>query len=483
MNNKYIIALDIGSSSSRALAIDAQGKIIARSSRPVETLRPMEGQAEIDADVLWQGQRNMLEEIAAQIGLENIASLAITSQRSTVVFWDKLTGKPLSAALSWQDGRAEIPAAASQLDKEFIHRLTGLYVTPYYSAAKIHWALQHIQPVAQAAQAGRLCVGPLASYILWQLTGGKVFACDPTLAQRMLLFDIEKLDWSEELLDIFNVRREWLPQLKATCDKYGTWEKDGHSIPITVCVGDQQAALCALRVFNGEACINYGTGAFFMRNTGGKCHFLPGLLTSVAASVSNDNRCEYLLEGPLNACGTVFAWLGALGIEVKQEEIDVLCEQAVAPISFLPALGGLGAPYWDFQISPIMAGFSLHTTKADIVLGTVHALSYLMADIVFYAERCGISCQEIRVAGGLSQSRALLQSQADILQMSLIPCLESEGSALGAALLAAPSVGIDASGWNTLEILNKIQPKIDADCAEERYQRWHQFLNWCKSGK
>ena len=476
MNKKRIISLDQGSSSSRVLVFDEQGQVVARASRALDTRRPTPNQAEFDAWALWQGQLEALQEMLSQTDTADDVCLAVACQRSSIVFWDKNTGKPLTAALSWQDGRAQLQADAVTLPQETIHHITGLYKTPFYSAAKISWALQNVPEVAQAAAQDCLCVGPVASFIIWQLTGGKVFACDPTLAQRTLLFNISSYQWEPQLLQAFGIKEQWLPQIQKTTDDYGVFAYEGRQIPIRVCVGDQQAALQALRVVSGGACINYGTGAFFMRNTGRQCHFLPGLLTSVGAEEG-----EYLLEGPVNVCGTIFTWLNEIGISCAADEIDALCEKATHAVQFLPALGGLGAPYWDYAISPVFAGLTPHTKKADIILGAVEGLTCLLADIVFYMERYGIKSAEIKVSGGLSKSRTLLHSQADILQSRLLPCSETEGTAVGAALLAAKAFGIDTAQWETMRILPAVDPQIDPLIAEEKYVRWHQFLTWCKS--
>ncbi len=484
MNNKFIIALDQGSSSSRALAIDEKGHVSARASRALETRRQSAGQAgiaEFDAWEMLTGQLDALFAVLAQVGTANCAAVAVASQRSTVVFWDRLTGRPVAPALSWQDGRAAAQAAEAELPQETVHQLTGLYKTPFYSAAKIAWTLENVQEAAQAAQDGRLCVGPVASYIIWHLTGGKTFACDPTLAQRMLLLNIASLNWDAQLLEAFGVERTWLPQIKRTADDYGMFEHEGASVPVRVCVGDQQSALCALRVVAGGSCINYGTGAFFMRNTGKQRHLLPGLLTSVGAAANGGT--EFLLEGPVNACGTAFAWLSEIGFSFSTDELDALCENAKEPVWFLPALGGLGAPYWDFSASPVLAGLSPRTQKADVVAGAVRSMALLLADIVFYAERFGVKSGEIKVTGGLSKCRALLRAQADILQTRLLPCSESESTAVGAALLAAQSAGIDASQWETMRLLPPVEAHMDSEEAEDLFQAWHNFLNWCKLKK
>ena len=482
MNDSVIITLDQGSSSSRALAIDSKGRVVAQAARALPTIRPAEGLAEIEAAALLPDQVAVLQEVCAQVSDYKIAALAVASQRSTIVFWDKRTGQPLAPALSWQDGRAASLTAQINLSQETVHQRTGLYKTPFYSAAKITWALQQLPAVAQAAQAGHLCAGPVASYLIWHLTDGKVFACDPTLAQRTLLWNMHTMEWDETLLSAFSVPKICLPQLKKTTDDYGSWTYQNQVVPIRVCVGDQQAALAALHITEGQSCINYGTGAFFMRNTGTQCQLLPGLLTSVAAtsSATDMTACEYLLEGPVNACGTLFAWLQQIGFSFSMQEIDDLYAHAKHPIWLLPALGGLGAPYWDFDASVITAGFSAQTTRADVVAGVVHSLAYLLADIIVYADKAGVKRAPIKVSGGLSQSVALLTAQADILQTSLIPCVETEGTALGAAWLAAEDLGWDCAGWQTMQQLPPIMPKIDANTAQQRYRHWQAFLQWGK---
>ena len=483
MNNKVIIALDQGSSSSRVLAFSARGEVLARGSCPLETLRPQADMAEMDAWKLLTDQLNLLKEVLSNTNVGDVAALAVASQRSTIVFWDKQTGKPLAPVMSWQDGRAVKQADSVSLSQQTIHQLTGLYKTPFYSAAKITWALQHIPEVAQAAQAHRLCVGPTASYIIWHLTKGTVFACDATLAQRMLLFNIQTGEWDETLLQAFGIEREWLPQIKRTVDDYGVYEYAGTKLPIRVCVGDQQASLFALRVEEGGACINYGTGGFFMRHTGAKCHLLPGMLTSVAATAADHTQNAYILEGPVNACATLFAWLSQIGFSIPVEQLDTLYSTAKSPVWLLPALGGLGAPYWDFTASVVISGLSAHTSKEDVAAGAVRGLAFVMADIVFYAEQFGIKSEDIKVSGGLSQVHCLLQTQADILQKGLIPCVEKEGTAVGAALLAAQQVGIDTYAWETLRPLPKVSPTLEPQKATQLYAKWHHFVDWCKSQK
>lgn len=480
--NEWVLTLDQGTSSSRVLAINSQGEVVAQSKRPLETIRPQAGWAEWEAEILLKSQLEALEEVLAQVALAEASpiALSVASQRSTVVLWDKETGEALTSVLSWQDGRAKQEAEAVSIDQATIHQATGLYKTPFYSAAKITWAIKHIPAVSKAAAQNRLCIGPVASYLIWHLTDGKVFACDPTLAQRTLLFNIQKWDWDEQLLQAFGVQKNWLPEIKQTQADYGYYKCGKWQIPITVCVGDQQAALCAMRVDREQTCINYGTGAFFMRHTGPQCHLLPGILTSVGVTTGKQERA-YLLEGPVNACATVFSWLQSIGFNFSMEDLDKLCQKSKSPIWFLPALGGLGAPYWDFKVSPVMGGFSPYSTLPDVLAGAVQGITLLLADIVFYIEKAGLTNPTIKVMGGLSKSQSLLQFQADILQRPLIPCQESESTCLGAAMLAAQQLGWSVEAWHTGTVLPAVTPQITPQQAQERYRYWQHFVTQCRS--
>lgn len=479
MSKQTILSVDLGTSSSRVLAVDERGNILASVSRPVTLSRPQEGRAEMDAQQWLQDVWALLDEMAAKT--EGEITLSIASQRSTIVFWNRKTGEPLCPILSWQDGRAWQQTQAISLSQEEIHERTGLYKTPFYSAAKIKWALEQIPAVAHAAKENRLCIGPLASFLIWHLTAGRVFACDSTLAQRTLLFNIHTLDWDDTLLQHVGVQRSWLPQIKPTAADYGVWEHAGRSCTIRVCVGDQQAALYALQLVAGEACINYGTGAFYMYHTGAQCQLLPGVLTSVGASGVHENQAAYLLEGTVNACGSLFEWLRAQGFAFEMQELDALVAQAKQPVWLLPALGGLGAPYWDFTASPVVAGLSPHTRKSDWLAGAVAAIAYLIADIEFYLAKQGRKAASLKVSGGLSQLQVLLQKQADILQCPLHPCVEHEGSAMGAALLAAEIAQKPFASWKTISYLPQVSPHLSAGQAAQQYAQWQNFCHWARA--
>ncbi len=477
MPPKYIVALDQGSSSSRALIVDARGQIVAQAACPVETLRPMPGYAELDGDKLWAGQLAALEKVLQQIDVKQVAALAISSQRSTVVFWDRFTGKALAPALSWQDGRAVKQSETLSLPQQAVHQLTGLYNTPFYAAAKIKWTFEKVSAVSRAAKENRLCVGPVASYLIWHLTEGKTFATDASLAQRMLLFDVNNGNWSDPLCQVCGISKTVLPEIKFSADDYGIYTYQGVHLPIVVCTGDQQAAAYWTDLAAGQAGINYGTGAFLLYNTGKKPVFLPGMLTSVGAGTEHGKN--YFLEGPVNAAGTIFQWLNAQGISFSPNEINTLCMQAQHPVQLLPALGGLGAPYWDFKVSAVAENLSPLTRKADWVAGATRGLVFLLADIVTYLQKNGCSVRgSVAASGGLSQIDYLMQFQSDILQKPLVVSATPEATLLGAAKLAACRLGWQTDSWCT-QAGREFVPKLDAQKAVQEHQAWQIFLHRC----
>lgn len=476
--NQYIIALDQGSSSSRALAFDFQGRCVEKYAVPLVASYPAAGMAEYDGRELLQSQLKPLDKLLDKIGAPQITSIAVSSQRSTVVLWDKRTGDPLCPVLTWQDGRAFQEAEEAPLSQQQVHRLTGLYKTPFYSAAKITWCVKNYPQVKAAADAGNLCVGPVSTYLVWHLTKGQVFAVDPALAQRMLLLNIQTLQWDDTLLNAFKVKRAWLPEIKPSTGDFGHYNYEGNLIPINVCCGDQQASLFVTGFKEGSTSINYGTGAFFQHNTGPNLRLLDGILTSLCAS--NGGTPEYMFEGPVNAAGSVFGWLKELGGDFDMDQLDLLYSKAKQPVWFLPALGGLGAPYWDFKVSPVFAGLSPQTKKADILAGAMRGIGFLLADIVFYLEKSGIRIGDIKVSGGIASSHALMQFQSDILQHPVLLCDESESTALGTAMLAAREMGVDVSSWEA-SVKTTFKPQFSKEEAAALYQQWQKFVQWCRS--
>ena len=480
MNKNVILAIDQGSSGTRAFAVDASGAVLYKRTEVICAEHPREGYAQYDAAKLLESQLVVLNELLDKLEEEEVSAIAVSSQRSTVVLWNRRTSEPLAPALSWQDGRASQEADSVSFPQQDIHKLTGLYKTPFYSAAKIAWCLKNIPAVQKAAQKGELAVGPVATYLIWRLTKGEVFAIDPTLAQRTLLFNIHTGDWDEDLLNAFGIKRDFLPQIRPSQADYGMYEYKERRVPIVVCVGDQQASLAGMGLKEGSSSINYGTGAFFLHNTGRELKQIPGILTSVAAS-GTDGKCDFILEGPVNASGVIFTWLKELGFDVDLEELDLLYSQAQNPVWFLPALGGLGAPYWDFTVSPVFSGFTPQTKKADVAAGVLRGVAFLLADIAYYIKNYGVSIGDIKVSGGLANIQSLLKFQADILQTRLLKCPETESTAMGTVWLAAQALNIDTSSWPLFKTCEEIKPAIPQEEADLLNRRWRIILDWCRT--
>ncbi len=467
-----IISLDQGSSNSRAALIEARsGKILAKKfvSVPFEA---SQNTVSYDGAALFNTQMEALQEMLDYAGLGQIKAIALTAQRSTIVLWDKETGSALCPILSWLDGRATQISAQNPLAQEVFHQKTGLYNTPYFSAPKIKWCLENYPHVKKAYEVGRLCVGPVSSFILWRMSEGKIFACDPTFAQRTLLFNINTQTWDEELLKSFGLKKDILPEIKYSFDDYGSYE----NIPVKLCLGDQQAASAACGLLEqGNANINYGTGAFFLLNIGQNRAFVDGILTSLSWN-SKEKNCDYILEAPLNTAGSLFTWLQKLGLDFTLQNLHDIAKKAKEDILFLPALGGLGAPLWNYNLKPVIAGLEVSSTKEDIIFSAVRGLNFVMTDIIYYLKQKGYNISSLQMSGGLSKDGVLPQLQSDILQMPLAQQEEKETTLIGAAAVCAKNMGFDVDVWQTN--LKSFTPKISSEEATRQYARWRKFFDW-----
>lgn len=474
MSDKWIVAVDQGTSSCRAFAIDETGKVRAQKSKIFSPLRPQKGLSFYQAEQLLSAQLEVLHALLDDIDPQKVAALAVCSQRSTIVLWDKNTGHPLAPVLTWEDGRSLQESQAAPLSQEEIHVQTGLFKTPYFSAPKITWCLNNYPLAKQAAQANTLLAAPVASYLIWHLTGGRVFATDPTLAQRTLLWSIQTGNWSETLCNAFGVPISSLPTIQPTVANYGIYEYKGFSLPICVCVADQQATGAYYALSFGQTAVNYGTGAFVLHHTGNKLSVLPGMLSSVATSRSAADR-QFLLEGPIFSAGSLLEWLKTKGVEIPYAQLDEMAASAKNPVLLLPALGGLGAPYWNYQVHASVENVTADTQEADWIAGALNAIAARVSDIIYYLRANGLVVDSLSAAGGLSRSMYLLQKQADIVGLPVRRWPETESSVFGAARLAADYLGWDLTPW-AISATCEITPRISPKKAQEQYQNWQQFV-------
>ncbi|MBR4509042.1 MAG: hypothetical protein IKP23_06230 [Elusimicrobiaceae bacterium] len=467
-----IISLDQGSSNSRAALIEAKtGKILAKKFVPL----PFEASQNTfcyDGASLYNTQIEALLEVLNQVGSSEITAIALSAQRSTIVLWDKDNGSALCPVLSWLDGRAAKISAQNLLSQQVFHQKTGLYNTPYFSAPKIKWCLENYPHVKKAYERGRLCVGPVSSFLLWRMSEGKIFACDGTFAQRTLLYNINTKTWDEELLQSFGLEKTILPEVKHSFDDYGSYD----GIPIKLCLGDQQAASAACGLLKeGSANINYGTGAFFLLNIGQKQDFIDGILTSLSWD-SLEKNADYILEAPLITAGSLFTWLQKLGFDFTLQTLQDIAKKAREEVLFLPALGGLGAPWWNYNLKPVISGLEVASTKEDIIFAAVRGLNFIMTDIIYYLKQKGYNIASLQMSGGLSKDGVLPQLQSDILQIPLAQQEEKETTLIGAAAVCAKNMGYDVDAWQ--QNLKLYTPKISAQDAILKYQRWRQFFDW-----
>ena len=481
--SQVVIALDQGSSSSRALAFNEHGRVVARARFPVRTAYPKPGWVEHDAaDLASTLERSLDAVLAALPPTTEVVAAGLAAQRSTVVLWDVRTGRPAAPAPSWMDARAAelvAPMAARKELQHEVHAKTGLYLTPYYSAPKIMHMLEH-EPKARAlADDGRLRIGPVSSYILWRLSKGEVFRTDPAMAQRMLLFDIRKSRWDEGLCSMFGVPPESLPRLAPNAGLWCEIRRGRRRFPILAVMGDQQsAALGQGGSEPGIGVLNYGTGAFFLLHTGQRCPRVPGLLTSVAWQRRRGPVC-YFLEGTVHAAGTSFDWLKRyLGLLRDVRRVDSVCRKSTHRVLALQSIGGLGAPRWDYRTPTVFMGLRSKTRPEDIVRGVTESIAFLISDIVEAVRKSGHQVRELRASGGLARIDHLLQFQADLLQQKVSRLGEREATALGVASLAAEEADVPwAEALRTERVDTEFLPCMDPAKAIKLGKGWRKFVS------
>ena len=446
---KYILALDQGTTSSRAIVFDHAGSIVAVAQKEFPQIFPKPGWVEHDPRDIWSTQAGVAAEALtkANVRATDVAAIGITNQRETTVVWDRSTGAPICNAIVWQDRRTAGMCdrlRARKLDR-VIRRKTGLVIDAYFSATKLAWVLQNVKGARARAKAGELAFGTVDSWLVWNLTGGKVHVTDASNASRTMLFDITKGDWDDELLKIFGVPRSMLPEVRSSSEVYGETTLLGSPIPIAGIAGDQQAALF------GQACTKpgmvkntYGTGCFMLMNTGTKpIASKHNLLTTVAWRIGG--RTEYALEGSIFIAGAVVQWLRD-GLEFFRTSPEV--EELAASVAdtggvyLVPAFAGLGAPHWDQYARGTIVGLTRGTTRAHVARAALEGIALQVMDVLKAMEAdAGIKLKELRVDGGASANDLLMQLQADLLNVLVVRPKVAETTALGAAYLAGLAVG------------------------------------------
>jgi len=466
MSKNFILALDQGTTSSRAILFDHSGKNIATTQQDFKQIFPKPGWVEHDPKDIWDSQIQSALNITKQINVEfiDIAGIGITNQRETTLVWERDTGSPIYNAIVWQDRRtAKYCDSLKQkgyLDK--IKKKTGLIIDAYFSATKLKWILDNVEGARKKAKSGNLCFGTVDTWLIWKLTKGKVFVTDVSNASRTMLFNIKTLSWDNELLDLFDIPKDTLPAVKESSEVYGFTDESifGVKIPIAGIAGDQQAALFGqLCTEKGMVKNTYGTGCFLLKNTGEKPVYSNNNLHTTIAWTINGKTC-YALEGSVFVGGAVVQWIrDGLNLIDDASEIEELANKVEdnGGVYFVPALTGLGAPYWDSYARGTIVGLTRGTNKSHLARAAIEGIAFQVYDIVKSMEAdANAKGTELRVDGGATANNMLLQFQADIFQFPVIRPKFLETTALGAAYVAGLALGF----WDSIDDL-KNQWSID----------------------
>ena len=491
----YLLALDQGTTSSRAILFDREQRIVGTAQKEFTQHYPREGWVEHDAMEIWSSQYSVMMEVLAQSCVDpaDIAAIGITNQRETTILWDKETGRPIHNAIVWQCRRTApmVDALLEQGLGEHIRRTTGLVPDAYFSATKIKWLLDHVEGARALADQGRLLFGTVDTWLLWKLTGGAVHVTDYTNASRTMLYDIRRLCWDETLLQALDIPRSILPEVRDSSAIYGYTDLQGVRVPIAGIAGDQQAALFGQGCFSpGEAKNTYGTGCFLLMNTGETpCESSNGLITTIAVGL--DGAVQYALEGSVFVGGAVIQWLrDELRLLTESRDAEYYAQKVpdTGGVYLVPAFTGLGAPYWDMYARGCLVGLTRGTRREHIIRAAQESIAYQVADLVAAMEKdTGLPLSALRADGGASRDAFLLQFQADILDRPVLRPVIRETTALGAACLAGLAVGV----WKDREEIRalwkedaRFSPALPAPRREELLRGWHKAvgrsLDWAE---
>lgn len=484
--DKYIMALDLGTTSCRCIIFDKNGRICSAAQKEFTQYFPQPGWVEHDAEEIWATQTGLMYEAMSKIDItiNEIAGIGITNQRETTVLWDKETGRPVHKAIVWQCRRTA--GYCDELKKlgmaEFFRSKTGLVLDAYFSATKLRWLLDNVIGARERAEKGELLFGTVDSWIIWKLTGGKVHVTDYSNASRTMLFNIHTLKWDEEILRVLKIPQQILPEVKPSSHVYGYTDSKlfGREVPIAGAGGDQQCALFGQTCFErGEVKNTYGTGGFMLMNTGtAPVNSHNGLVTTIAWGV--DDKVEYALEGSIFVAGAAVQWLrDELGLIRDAAESEVLAKSVpdANGCYVVPAFVGLGAPYWDQYARGAIVGLTRGVNRNHIVRATLESIAYQVNDVLMaMQEDSGMPITSLRVDGGACDNDFLMQFQADILNTSVVRPYCIETTAMGAAYLAGLAVGYWRSKEEILSnhvIAAEFKPQMGQAKRESLLQGWH----------
>jgi glycerol kinase len=490
---RYILSLDSGTTSNRAILFNHSGEIKNVAQQEFEQIYPRPGWVEHQPHDIWNSQLEVAREVMEKqkVAPGEIAAIGITNQRETTLIWNRETGEPIYNAIVWQDRRTAgicDELKDRDLEKTFAGK-TGLVIDAYFSGTKVKWMLDNVEGARELAEAGKLAFGTVDTWLIWKLTGGKKHITDVTNASRTLLFNIHTLEWDEELLEILGVPKSMLPEVKASSDVYGNTDKEffGTEIPIAGIAGDQQAALFGqMCVEEGMVKNTYGTGCFVVMNTGSKpIASKHKLLTTIAWQIGDE--ITYALEGSIFVAGAVVQWLrDQLGIIKSSAEIEELASQVKDSdgVSFVPGFVGLGAPHWDQYATGTIIGLSRGTNKAHIARAALEAIAFRTMEVIeTMVDDSGIELHELRVDGGAAVNNLLMQVQAEAIREKVARPKITETTALGAAYLAGLAVGF----WKNIDEVKKqwqidqiFQPKQDEDEFKQVTANWKKAIERSK---
>ena len=484
---KYVLALDEGTTSARAILFNKEGKPVSISQREFTQIYPKAAFVEHNPLEIYSAQYAALTEVITGIGADpkEIAAVGVTNQRETTVLWEKSTGKPIYNAIVWQCRRTAdlCEELKKQGYEEYIKSVTGLPIDAYFSATKIKWILDNVEGAREKAEKGDLLFGTIDTWLIWKLSGGRIHVTDYTNASRTMLFDIHKLCWDKKLLEILDIPENILPEVKKSSEIYGEINILGENVPVSGIAGDQQAALFGQRCFSkGETKNTYGTGCFLLMNTGKTAvNSKHGLITTVAAT--DEGTVDYALEGSVFVGGAVIQWLrDELGL-IKTAAESEACAKAVensGGVYIVPAFAGLGAPYWDMYARGTITGLTRGSNRNHIVRAALESIAYQSNDlIVAMKQDSGLEISALRVDGGAANNGFLMQFQADISASKILKPASSEATALGAAYLAGLAVGFWKDKSEILKIpSNQTEyiPSIANSRREELLAGWEKAI-------